>query len=359
MRGLARPGRQGAIAVINFRYHVVSLTAVFLALAVGLVLGSTVLNGPTLDALESRVNTLGRDNDQLRDQVSFLEEEVDREQEFATEAAPLLLDGRLAARRVALLVLPGGEDYVDGVADTLELAGAELTGRVTLDQKFTHPQHRLNDLLDLAHRALPASVDAEGLPANSDGVETSAALLAAVLFDGGAAPADGEPAEGEQDPADPPAGEQPDDGEDGGPDQGAAPADDRQTVLAAYAAAEYLTHEGPFDQPAELVVVVAGLPDSESEADARNQAMLLTVEQFAQAGPVVVAASGVAGEGNVVAEVRGDPELAESVSTVDNASTPQGQVAAGLAVVNRLAGTAGQFGTGDGAERMLPESPAS
>jgi len=32
--------------VINFRYHVVSLTAVFLALAIGLVVGTAALNGP-------------------------------------------------------------------------------------------------------------------------------------------------------------------------------------------------------------------------------------------------------------------------------------------------------------------------
>ena len=63
--------------MINFRYHVVSLTAVFLALAVGLVLGSTVLNGPMLDALENRVNNLGRDNRQLREHVGFLESQIE------------------------------------------------------------------------------------------------------------------------------------------------------------------------------------------------------------------------------------------------------------------------------------------
>jgi hypothetical protein len=340
--------------VINFRYHVVSLTAVFLALAVGLVLGSTVLNGPTLDALESRVNTLGRDNSQLREQYALLEDEVEREQDFATEAAPMLLAGELAGRRATLLVLPGGEDYAAGVADTLVLAGASVTGQVTLTEKFTHPQHRLTELLNLADRAVPTSVDPDELPANSDGVESSAALLAAVLFDradpGGPTPtedeeppANGEPAEG--DPA-------------GGSGEGTVPVQDRRTVLAAYAAAEYLEHSEELSRPADVVVVVAGLPDSESDADQRNQAMLTTVEQFAEFGPVVVAASGVAGEGNVVAEVRADPDLVETVSTVDNAATPQGHIAAGLAVAQHLDGAVGHFGTGEGAERLLPEVPS-
>jgi hypothetical protein len=334
--------------VINFRYHVVSLTAVFLALAVGLVLGSTVLNGPTLDALESRVNTLGRDNSQLREQYSLLEEEVEREQDFATEAAPMLLDGQLTGHRVALLVLPGGEEYAAGVADTLELAGASLTGEVRLTEKYTHPQHRLTELLDLAHRALPPSVDADSLPANSDGVESSSALLAAVLFD-------------RSEPADPPANGEPANGDPtaGGPAEGQVPVEDRRTVLSAYAAAEFLVHDEALSQPADLVVVVAGLPDAESDADQRNQAMLVTVEQFAQFGPVVVAASGVAGEGNVVAEIRGDRPLADLISTVDNASTPQGHIAAGLAAARRLEGTVGHFGIGDGAQGLLPEAPAS
>lgn len=340
--------------MINFRYHVVSLTAVFLALAVGLVLGSTVLNGPTLDALESRVNTLGRDNSQLREQYSLLEEEVEREQDFAAEAAPMLLDGRLAGHRAALLVLPGGEEYAAGVADTLTMAGAELTGQVRLTEKFTHPQHRLTELLDLADRALPPSVDPDALPANSDGVESSAALLAAVMFDRDDdrpvdPPADGDPA-GED-----PAGDQADDA---APADGTVPAEDRRTVLSAYAAAEFLEHDEEISRPADVVVVVAGLPDAESDADERNQALLTTVAQFAQFGPVVVAASGAAGEGNVAAEVRSDPALAEALSTVDNAGTPQGHIAVGLAVSERLAGTVGHYGTGDGAERLLPEAPA-
>jgi hypothetical protein len=330
--------------VINFRYHVVSLTAVFLALAVGLVLGSTVLNGPMLDALESRVDTLGRDNSQLRDHVSSLEQEIEREEDFAVEAGPLLLGGQLSARRITLLVLPGGEDYAGDVVDALELGGATVTGTVTLTDKFTHPQHRRGELLQVATDALPPSVDGEQLPANSDGVETSAALLARVLLDGGASP---------------PGSDTPADGE---PDAGTAtepsvPDDDRRAVLSSYAALEYLEQEG-VTGPAELVLAVAGLPDAESDADERNQAVFTTVTQFAQIGPLVVAASGEAGDGNVVAEVRSDPQLSTEVSTVDNASTPQGQVSTGLTVAQQLAGATGHYGVGGGADGLLPDAPA-
>ena len=336
--------------MINFRYHVVSLTAVVLALAVGLVLGSTVLNGPMLDALESRVNTMGRENSQLREQVSSLEEDVNREQDWATEAAPQLLSGVLTGRRVGLLVMPSGEDYVDAITEKLELTGATITGTVTFTDKFTHPQHRQGELLDLAHRSLPPSVDADTLPPNSDGVETSSALLAAVLFQDPATPSsEDDPADGD-DPADP------DDPANGAPVEAetgiAVPDEDRQAVLSAYTTLEYLEHDD-WATPAEILVVVAGLPDSENDADERNDAIVTTVSQLGLAGPVVVAGVGLAGDGNVVAEVRTGPE-AETISTVDNAATPQGQVATGLVVARHLAGTVGHFGTGDRAESMLP-----
>lgn len=323
--------------MINFRYHVVSLTAVFLSLAVGLVLGSTVLNGPMLDALNSQVSTLGQANQQLREQVNFLEGEAEREEAFATEAASLLLDGTLSGRRVAMVVLPEAGDYAEQLAGMLELTGATITGTVRVTDRFAQPAHRLNQLLDLAHNALPPSVDAEELPANSDGVETSAALLARVLLD--------EPPEDGEEPA----------GRDtGGQASGGVPEPDRTAVLSAYANEDYLEFERPPAGPAEVLLVVAALPFTDSDAAEKNEAMLTAVEQFSLVGPVVVAAAGPSGSGNVVSEIRGHPELADTVSTVDNVSTPQGQVATGLVVARHLAGEVGHFGDGDGATSLLP-----
>ena len=71
--------------MINFRYHVVSLTAVFLALAIGLVVGTAALNGPVADSLEDQVDALSKDNSNLRDQVNQYRDEVNREEDFATE----------------------------------------------------------------------------------------------------------------------------------------------------------------------------------------------------------------------------------------------------------------------------------
>jgi Copper transport outer membrane protein, MctB len=329
--------------VINFRYHVVSLTAVFLALAIGLVVGTAALNGPVSDALNDRVNGLGKDNKQLREQVSHLEDQANRQDDWATQAAPLLLPNKMTGRRVLLLSLPSGRDYVKGVADMVTLAGATITGHVQMQDRFTDPGRSV-DLLDLADEAMPPGVPVADIPHNSYGVETSSALLAAVLMDGAAAPGTG----GERRP--PPAvPEQPP----------AVSPTDRAAVLSAYAEESYLSIDDnhKVTGSADAVVVVDGLPYVDREAAARNDAVVTLVAQFDKAGAVVVATPGDSGDGNVVTEVRGDPTLSKTVSTVDNVASPQGTVAAALALALQFSGSgkAGQYGTGAGASSMLPK----
>jgi copper transport outer membrane protein MctB len=318
--------------VINFRYHVVSLTAVFLALAIGLVVGTAALNGPVSDALNDRVNALGKDNKQLREQVSNLEDEASRQDDFATQSAPLLLFNKLTNRRVVLVSLPSGRDYVKGVAEMLTTAGATITGHVQIQDKFTDPSKSV-ELLDLADEALPPSVPAGDIPHNSDGAETSSALLAAVLLDRPPVPTGvGRP-----------------------PAMSAA---NRVAVLSAYTKDSYISIDdnNKVTGAAEAAVVVDGLPYVDRDASARNDAVVTLVAQFDKAGAIVVTTPGDSGDGNVVTEVRGDPTLSTTVSTVDNAASPQGTVAAALALALQFTGTkAGQYGTGSGASSMLPK----
>ena len=52
--------------MIDFRYHLVSLVSVFLALAVGIVLGAGPLKEPIGESLQSQVDALRSDRDTLR-----------------------------------------------------------------------------------------------------------------------------------------------------------------------------------------------------------------------------------------------------------------------------------------------------
>jgi copper transport outer membrane protein MctB len=92
------------------RYHVASLAAVFLALGVGILigtgLGKNVINGAT-SKLES---SLKSDLDSARGQVATLRGQIHQQQEFAQSVYPALTNGALRGDRVAVVALGG----VDG-----------------------------------------------------------------------------------------------------------------------------------------------------------------------------------------------------------------------------------------------------
>ncbi|MBM0279052.1 copper transporter [Micromonospora tarensis] len=312
--------------MINFRYHVVSLTAVFLALAIGLVVGTAALNGPVADSLEGQVTGLRKDNQHWRQTVSNMEKQLALEEDFAEETSQLLLPGTLTARRVVVVSLPNGRDHTEGVLKKLQLAGATITGQVDLQDKFINPDNNSN-LLELAVTAARPTAQTTGLPGNGHGVETSSALLASVLLDR---------------------------------PQGVTPVSDadRRAVLAAYNNAGYLTTDSnKVTASAEAVVVVSGQPYVDKDSDKRDESVVNVAEQFDRTGSIVVAGNGSVG-GNLVGVVRGDPVLTQTISTVDNANTVQGQVVTTLALVQQLTEKkAGQYGVGDNAASLLPRLP--
>ena len=300
--------------MINFRYHIVSLTAVFLALAIGLVVGTAALNGPVADNLSHQVTQISRTNTQLRDQVDNLEKEIGQKEQFATEAAPMLLNGTLTGRRVLVVSMQKSSKYVPDVLTDLALAGAKVTGQVEIEDSFVQPGNS-GQLLDTAETSI-SSTSISGLPTNSDGVETSSALLAAVLMD----------------------------------HSPTVPDQVRTTVLGAYQGLNYITVTGGADAvktPAEAVIMIAGPPYVDQSAAAENASMVTIIDQLDKAGPIVVGAAAAAGSGNVVGAVTGDAALTKTVSTVDNIDTPQGQIAAVLALNEQIVtGTAGHYGLG-------------
>ncbi|TDB76974.1 copper transporter [Micromonospora sp. KC721] len=308
--------------MINFRYHVVSLTAVFLALAIGLVVGTAALNGPVADSLNETVNGLRKDNQQMRQSVNSMQRELELEEEYAAQMAEVFLPGRLADKRVLVLRMPTGQDHTEGVLKMLELAGAKVTGRVDVQDKFINPDNNTN-LMELAVTAARPTAPASALPGNGNGVETSSALLASVLLDR----PQGTPAVTEA---------------------------DRRAVLTAYSNAGYLTAENQITGPAEAVVVVSGQPYVDKDSAKKDESVVKVAEQFDRTGAIVVAGNGSTG-GNLVSVVRGDPVLAQTISTVDNANTAQGQLVTVLALVQQLTEKkAGQYGVGDNAAELLP-----
>lgn len=111
----------------NLRYHIASLVAVFLALAVGLLLGSVVAEqgmitnqtASLVDDLEARFDEISATNEQLT-------VDLERDRAYAEGTVAPLVAGKLAGKHVIVLVGTGRIDGVAAVTDTIVQAGGTV-----------------------------------------------------------------------------------------------------------------------------------------------------------------------------------------------------------------------------------------
>jgi hypothetical protein len=308
--------------VIDFRYHVISIVAIFLALATGIALGA----GPLGEEFDQQLaNQADRDRqlkEQYRDQLDQLGKVVEYEGDFADSIAPQITGNRLAGRTVAVFVLPGADDdTVDAMSSRIEAAGGTITSTITVQDGLMDPAER-QTAEGIASRVLDG---VDGLP-DIEGA-SSYQLVGYSLARGYLAPAEAGT------PMDQPA----------------------QEIDAAYGAANYLTHDGDIGRRANLAVVVAGPPSEEPEVGQGELLATLVQAMDSLSGGVVVAGPLAAADDNgYVAAIR-DSDAADSVSTVDVADRPSGQLVTVLALVQQGEGAVGQYGAADSADAVLPE----
>ena len=68
--------------MIDFRYHLVSLIAVFMAIALGIIIGTTALNEPILADIKNQVSDLEGDKRSLEDRTQLLQARLDTADEI-------------------------------------------------------------------------------------------------------------------------------------------------------------------------------------------------------------------------------------------------------------------------------------
>ncbi|MDP8956498.1 MAG: copper transporter [Actinomycetota bacterium] len=123
--------------MISFRYHVVSIVAVFLALALGVLLGTTVVNQGVIENLSQRTNDAVRRSEQLRAQVGDLQEGLRTWDRFGAAVEPILISGQLTATEVVVVTQEGVDaGEVDGVRQTLADAGASVVAVLVVTNRM-------------------------------------------------------------------------------------------------------------------------------------------------------------------------------------------------------------------------------
>ncbi len=315
--------------MIDFRYHIVSLVAVFLAIALGIVIGTTALNGRVLDDLEDQVTGLQEDKRNLEDNTQALQERLDTGDLFEEAVGPALVEGSLTDRSVALVLL--GEDVDDDAVEAVSVlvgqAGGTVTGTIRLTDAYADPATEAALQNYVTGSGRPTGVT---LPSTDDTGELVASVLAQVLVN-------------------PP---------------GVVPAPDTaelSSVLAGLSALEVLTQESPSIQPADHVVVLTRGAVTGDDAESRLDTLveLVTALDGSGSGAVVAGDAASAAETGLVGVIRADPEVSSLVSTVDNIEAAAGRISTVLALGQEGEGTSGKYGTGEDTQPVPPVPAAT
>ena len=339
--------------MINLRYHIISITAVFLALGIGLTLGSTFLDRVTVDHLESQLTNVGHqvkatksENDQLRDQVS---KGKARNDALSAQLPEQLLGGHLTNVPVLVLATKGTDSaLVARSIAALTSAGAQVSGTWWLTDSWR--LDKSSDVTNLSTALNLASKDVDRLRRNG-------AIQMADLLSKAAAPPAAPTA------ADPTA-----------PVTSAAPSE--PVLLAALVKAgfiDYAALPGAAEHRVLLpgastryVIVSNDTPGT--QAGALAFATVLVEELSALPHVPVVAAQGLVGlpdgasgpasedseRTTFVGPIRQGDLTRTKVTTVDDLDTPEGIAALVLALQDTGKSIVGHFGVAPGATRLLP-----
>lgn len=307
--------------MISLRQHAFSLAAVFLALAVGVVLGSGFLSDTLLSSMRSEKRDLYTQISGLNDQKNVLNEKLSAANNFDNQLVGRIVHDVLAGKSVVVFRTPDAkDDDVAAVSKIVGQAGGTLTGTVALTQEFVDAN---------SAEKLRSVVNSSVLPAGQQlstklvdqGSQAGDLLGIALLIN---------------------------------TNQAVPPVDDlqRDTVLAALRDTGFITYQPSDHLPAAntaLVVTGGGLPQ-----DAGNQGV--SVARFAAAlaphgaGTLLAGRDGSATGGAAVAVARADAGINAAISTVDDVDAAPGRITAILGLHDLTnGGHAGQYGTGHGA----------
>ena len=314
--------------MVNFRFHLVSLTAVFLALAAGITIGAGVVDRATVDQIERQLSDVAERREATNTENDRLRADLAQWGQFSEQAGDQVVTGQLAGAPIVVVATSGTDrELVDGFTGALRAAGAQVdatfwfTGQWALDDEERARQ--LTSILDVAPTTEPEPLRAAGIAAVTAAWETG----------------------------------------DGGPlVESLVDAGFLEVVAAA--AAPDVVPPTQLPRPDSLFVLV-----SSDDADVAPSALAVPLATRLAAGdrPVLAAQPArppVTGEAN-----DGDEEPAPEfvaglraatvtgrLSSVDNLQDYRGRIAAVLALRDLRVGRTGHYGVGPDT-RLVPEPP--
>lgn len=304
----------------DIRFHVVSLAAVFLALAAGIVLGSGPLRTALVGELSDEVTSLEAQVAETEAQVALERDNAALGEQFVDEAATAIIGDALGGVNVALVVVAGAEpDAVEAQRQRIVDAGGTVTGVVTVDESWTDPDQsafrsalagqiadNVEDALGLAPDRLLAHALAQALVDRAQGGDDVDATVASAESD----------------------------------------ASHAAVLLDLLREAELVS--GTVSGASDAIVVVAGNGDDDGDARALQSTTLAHMAGvFADYDAAVVVAAGDDGDGSLARSIRDSADTSPYVSTVSSGTTYYGRLSVVLAVAEQVHGGQGHYGPQD------------
>ena len=292
--------------MINLRFHIVSLVAVFLALAIGIAVGATVVDQGLVSQSQRRIAALDSTLQDRAATIATLRRDRNAFERFGVEAEPRMVRARLAVTPVLVV----GDAAVDArrletLEGTLRASGAQVLGSLSIGR-----------VLSIVSAAETTKAR-QAISATSSRPDTVQFLLRERVIGAIAHPLE-------------------------------------TATLDSLVDAGFVERRDPEGGvfPAVLLNGTRVIFVHQSSSGAAAETVGAFLGRLTEAGtPVVVVGSG---DDPVVARIRTIPALAGRIATVDNIDTRAGRVATIYALEDLARGRAGHYGDGDGAERLLP-----
>jgi hypothetical protein len=305
--------------MVSFRFYLVSITAVFLALAVGITMGATVIDAATVDALRAQIRRVEARVSNTDGQNSELNRRLQRYNDFEDQAAAALVKDRLTGVPVVVVGVRGADrDVVDSLRQLVVAAGAKMEGTVWFTTKL---------MLDKPEDVTALATALGVFEASPDAVRTSALRRLSQAL-AGADVKSPLPVMREL----------------GFVDYEAAETKDLTTIPEVGSRFLVVSNTQPDVPDEQLAVPFAAelardttdrVVAAEPGRDARNKQPELR-ETF-------------------VGPLRTDPTVKDRLSSVDNIEDVRGRVVTVYALQNLSAGKLGHFGYGPHVDRLSPE----
>lgn len=314
--------------MIDFRYHVVSLISVFLALAVGIALGAGPLKESLGAQLTGQVEQLRIEKSELREELEAERDETNLQRAFMLAMTDELLGDLLVDRNIALLTTPGVEKQdTDGVLERIEQSGAKITARFEVSESWTSPSQRAfrSSLAGSLHDYL------DPLPEDSASVEEQLALALGQMLTSHA------------------------------DDDALVLSENSLTLQELLVSADLISPSAAHTAPADLVLIL--VPSTGvAEDSAENEDLVFfneTISELAVSLEEMTEGVVVAGSAEETFDSLGvlRKDYAGQVTTVDGIDNLTGQITAVLALADSIQDPGNAFGSRVNADLVAPTRP--